>query len=846
MGKKIIKTILLVVLLLTGSSFTVFGVEGIELSGPLSGRSLYNNINFSDIGSHWAREYIYRMAALSVVRGYGNNRFMPEQVLTGQEAVSLILRQKGLEEEAQRLGSFGLTSDQGVVASWAAGYLELAVSEGLITEGERYGKNWTAPVQIQDVIYWLAKSLDLAPVSGQSQQAIFNFKDWQNIKPEYLSYFESAYQRGLVAGEQNKYLHPQRSIKRGELVSLLARIDNELLSRRGQKINRATVKEINSVKQLKDGKTVNLINYSLANKDGSFNQLVAEIGSGSIDREFPVYKNNQLGLSSLLNTGDLVEYIINTKNEVLYVAVIKPNLLTVEGQFLSSENSGNLLTIFSPQGELFSYSVAANVEVSINEYGAELEDLIYGQDVLLTVQNGEITKIKAGLEGVNTGYITPGRRVISGRVSSLWGDRIVVVSDTASNEFILPSGVQIIKEGRLARLGSIKAGDFVKLYFDEIKTNKVSKVEVSGSELLLLGLYRGELGSVSKYGGKIVINNLERYNHGQWIRETAQSFLEIDQSTLVYFKNNRVSLDDLADKYRGSQAYIATANYFGREKAVKIGLAEGYQLDHYGKLSAHDWANNRLVVENNQLNYSAGTIVVSEGRLVDQYALNQGDGIFVSGDQGYYWGENSAYLVVVEGSSSPKLQFEVYLGRIEWVRNSWYQLDDYYYYRLDHNEWQKINSSIVLSINNDTMIVDASEIENVQLVPLNKFMESQYNKKYTISDSWSYWTYSVADGQNVLGLVITKPGSWTERRESVSTARVKSINQGDKYIEVEEVKDWNSFNSSWNINSALNQITTGSAVVIKNGRAVNFSELNRGDQLYLVRDGSCGLVIIAK
>lgn len=850
MGKKVGIHILIVIILVNSFAFIAYGADKPTLLGVQYGRSLYNNTNFSDLSNHWARGDIYRMAALSVVRGYGANQFRPEQLMTGQEAVSLILRQQGLEEEAQRLGSQQSMPGQSIADSWAKGYLDLAAREGLITEAQRYGRDWTTTAQIQDVIFWLAKGLELTPIYGSAQQGIFNFKDWASINPDYLPYLEAAYQRGLLAGDQNKYLHPQRSVKRGEIVSLLARIDNELLSRRGLKADRGRVEDISVINQLREGKTVNVTNYSVSGTARGLVNLVAENGSGSSDRNFPVYKNGRLGLSSLISIGDTIEYITNSNDEVLYVAVAKNDVLTLEGQVnsLSFGDQGNSLTVISPQGGLSSYPVASNAEVTVNNQLAKLGDLMYGQDVTLTISNGEVTKIGASLDGVTPGYITPGRRVVSGRVRSLWGDRVtIILPDQTSGEFVLASGAQIVKGGRQESFGSIKAGDLVKLHLDQVNTNRISKIEISGDEILVSGIYQGEIVSADRYGGKIILSNLQQYNHARWSVGENQEFLEVDKSTQIYFRNRLISLEELARNYRGSRAYIATTNYFGREKAVKIQIYDGYPIDRYGKLLAHDWPNNRLVVDNSQLSYGEGTIMVREGRLVDNYALNPGDGVFTSGDQGYYLGENSAHLVVVEGSgSNVGTRFDIYMGRIEWVRDSWYQLDDYYYYQLNNHEWQKINNNIILSINNGTQIVDASEAVNPQLVPVDKFMESQYSKKYTTGDSWSYWTYSVTDGQNSLGMVITKPGYWPGTTERISTARVKAVNRGENYLEVEQVKDWNSFADSWNINPSLNQITIDSAVIIKNGRALNGSNLNPGDQLYILREGSQGIIIIVE
>jgi hypothetical protein len=838
-------------MIITVSSFKPIAraADSVVMTGPRYGRNLYSNSNFTDIKNHWAKGDIYRMAALSVVRGYGNNQFKPEQVMSAQEVISLLLRQKGLEGEAQRIGSQQNLEGQTAVDAWAAGYLELAVREGLITEEERSNRDWKSSAAMQDVVFWLAKSIGLNPVYGSEQQSVFNFRDWTSINSQYLPYIEAAAQRGLVAGDQNNYFHPTRSVKRGEIVSLLARVDEQFLANRNLQTGRGTVGEISSVNRIEQGKNLVVTTYSVVGSDGSSLQFVAESGLGNQDRQFLVYKNGNLGLSSLLSSGDVIEYIINENKEILYVSVGKSDTQRITGKVesFSQQNNSQYLTFLSEEGKLFSYPVNYNTEVTINGRAAKLADLKYGQDAVFVVKNGEVVQIQASLEGVSEGYLTPGRRVISGKVRSIWGDRItIILPDNTTGEFILASNAQIIKDGRQERLSSLKQGDQVRLYFNEINSNKVSKLEIAGQGTLIQNIYKADILSSDRFGGKLTLGNVQKYNHARWLDLVPQLFLEIDKTTQIYCNNVPITLEQLADNYRDSKAYIATADYFGREKAVKIQIFDGYEQNRYGKVSSHDWLNNRFVLDNAVIVYGEGTIMVKDGRLIDNYALSEGDGIFTAGTQEYYRGDNRANVIVIEGSTGESTRFNIYLGRIDWVRDNWYQLDDYYYYYLDNNEWKEVRDDIILSVNSDTKILDTTQSGGTQIIPVSQFLESRFNEKYTTDDSWSYWVYSLADGRNALGIVITKPGYRPGRTERVSLARLKGINAADSYLEIEEVKDWNSFADSWNINSDLNEITVDSAVLIKGGRPVTITDLRAGDQLYILRDGAKGIFVIVE
>jgi hypothetical protein len=62
--------------------YTYFDFSSLDLSA----------VYFSDIGGHWAEGYIKIVAAYSVVSGYTDNTFKPDQMVTRAEFVSIMNR----------------------------------------------------------------------------------------------------------------------------------------------------------------------------------------------------------------------------------------------------------------------------------------------------------------------------------------------------------------------------------------------------------------------------------------------------------------------------------------------------------------------------------------------------------------------------------------------------------------------------------------------------------------------------------------------------------------------------------------------------------------------------------
>lgn len=62
---------------------------------------------FSDVPtSYWANTYISKVAELGIVSGYNNGAFRPNNTVTYEQAVAMVIRAVGGEQEAQDMGGY--------------------------------------------------------------------------------------------------------------------------------------------------------------------------------------------------------------------------------------------------------------------------------------------------------------------------------------------------------------------------------------------------------------------------------------------------------------------------------------------------------------------------------------------------------------------------------------------------------------------------------------------------------------------------------------------------------------------------------------------------------------------
>lgn len=102
-------------------------IFGITAAVVLLGQTVFAS-GFTDIGSHWARDYIVSLADNGVVDGVTNTEFMPDAYVTRAQYLKMIMESVGIKAVPAREGE---CLDAGVY-DWYSGYLQGALDCGLI------------------------------------------------------------------------------------------------------------------------------------------------------------------------------------------------------------------------------------------------------------------------------------------------------------------------------------------------------------------------------------------------------------------------------------------------------------------------------------------------------------------------------------------------------------------------------------------------------------------------------------------------------------------------------------------------------------------------------------------
>lgn len=552
------------------------------------------NISFSDIarlyGDSWPKATVYEMAALDVIKGYGDRTFRREEYVSKEQAIALLYRMAGREADAQKAGEElqkARLEDERLrdaLRVWSDGYLKLAVTEGIITqedfdealsEDQSYVRfSRASPATREQVAEWIAKILKIEPVYGQ--QLIFNsYNDWKNADPLKVPYIEAVLNARIMHGMEGGYFHPTKAITRQEMAQVLKNAEEYAFPVLKLQKRFGIVEAINSQSIQRTDRLTEMREYMLRMSDGTLHKMVVEFEidaarrrrvesmpgrSMNRNREIVAYKDGHIGNSDLLDEGDNIEITVDENKTVRFVKVIDSDVKPayVAAKIKSIDIAGSLITVeqFSyvidpvfydarddarsymtdDASRKVSYNVSTNVAVVIDRQPSSIDKLVPETYVILTTRSGIVTAIRTanldiGMEkDVVTGIVEENNPPLG---------YISLYSEDGSSEpekfriyYYNTSNLEVIRDGKTVYVDEVRPGDtvFLRLGSD----GNVREISAKNN-------YACKYGTViSKYSDRIHVE----YDDG------IQQMLEISDSLLVIKDRRIVGYDELKSSDR--------------------------------------------------------------------------------------------------------------------------------------------------------------------------------------------------------------------------------------------------------------------------------------------------------
>lgn len=497
---------------------------------------------YSDIGNHWAEQDIARLSARGLVSGEAGGQFAPEQTITRQEAIAMLVRMGG---QGTTVPASGVAAVSKGVSPWAVNYLEQALQKGIINENELRASDWSAPATRAEMAVWLSKTLQLTPVVNDSEGIMNTFQDRAYVYSYQAPYIIPLIKNGVMVGS-NGYLRPLSSLKRSEAAVLINRADIKFPQPGGNKAERGQVVSVDS-------------SYHIAVmlKDASGLQR-----SRVITQQTGLYSNGRKISYKNLAKGQWLNYIVNG-SQLLYAEVagtvqsyvpapVVPATVSVIGELEELNTAAGLVRIYAG-GTQLSYRTQPFLSVYTNAKA--------GDEVALTVQNGWVSSITA------VTIDKAGTNNTSSNNSSSSSDYTIykaTLKEVNSDDEIYLTSVYKLEDGRWRSSSSMHM---------EVERN--ADIYYDGDEIDLEDLeddYEGDTAYVAydednDEAVTIRVKKGSEYNYDDVVDRVNSRSLELDDNDEVYCDDDVIVIEDgklrdWEDVEKGDDVFV-TVNYTG-------------------------------------------------------------------------------------------------------------------------------------------------------------------------------------------------------------------------------------------------------------------------------------------
>ena len=174
------------------------------------------DVSFTDISSHWAKDYANTMAGRGIFKGYEDGTFRPDIGLSRQEMAVSVVRLLGLEGE---LGTADIEkfTDDDEIADWAKDYVYLLVSKGIFKGYDDGSFGPRGIITREQLSLVLARALTNPPETLSE----LKFNDAEKISGWAKDAVATMVTLKIVGGYEDQTFRPQKDVTRAETCTMM-------------------------------------------------------------------------------------------------------------------------------------------------------------------------------------------------------------------------------------------------------------------------------------------------------------------------------------------------------------------------------------------------------------------------------------------------------------------------------------------------------------------------------------------------------------------------------------------------------------------------------------------------
>lgn len=174
---------------------------------------------FSDVENHWAKESIDELNKTSIIKGYEDDTFRPDNYMTRAEVATIINRMNGVTKESSKYIPDITRQD------WFYSEIRKAVQSGIM-QGDENG--YTRPNSLitrEEAIVMLARAFSIDDISNGVNT---NFKDKDEISDWANEAMYTFVTYNYLNGYEDGSIRPKENITRAEFVTIVDRMFSEI------------------------------------------------------------------------------------------------------------------------------------------------------------------------------------------------------------------------------------------------------------------------------------------------------------------------------------------------------------------------------------------------------------------------------------------------------------------------------------------------------------------------------------------------------------------------------------------------------------------------------------------
>ena len=173
-----------------------------------------NQPKYFDMQEHWGKPFFETLIDKGIISGYEDGSVRPDNEITRNEAVKIIVSALGLSPADNFVLDFADNDD---IDDWARGYVQTAVNRGVLSGYEDNTFRPRQSISRQELVVLVARAFNMPP-----QGAEITFSDGGTIADWALDSIASAVKLGIISGYDDGEFKPTRPVTRAEASKIIS------------------------------------------------------------------------------------------------------------------------------------------------------------------------------------------------------------------------------------------------------------------------------------------------------------------------------------------------------------------------------------------------------------------------------------------------------------------------------------------------------------------------------------------------------------------------------------------------------------------------------------------------